>query len=171
MRLPVAAPPAPGPAAEPPKGENANPFTPPVPGGAAQTVSQVLGEIVWLMSQSAIHKQMFIADLEWLVMTPILGRQFRLYYDSQKPIGVVFWAEVSAEVAARLAGGVRRLSPADWGSGRMVPEAERQLWVVEAIAPFGGAEVMVRELKEKVFPDRALHYTRVAPDGATVEVL
>ena len=57
-------------------------FTQPTPAGAARTMAQVLGEIVWLMSQSPLHKQMFIADLEWMVMTPALLGQFRLYYDT-----------------------------------------------------------------------------------------
>ena len=33
--------------------------------GHAKTMSAVLGEIVWLMSQSPMHKQFFISDLEW----------------------------------------------------------------------------------------------------------
>jgi len=33
----------------------ASPFDKPAPEGSAQTVSQVLGEIVWLMSQSPMH--------------------------------------------------------------------------------------------------------------------
>ena len=125
-----------------------NPFSLPPPEGHAKTMIQVLGEIVWLMSQSPLHKQMFIADLEWLVMAPALLQQFRLYYDSgdannaPKPIGVVFWAEVDGEVAGRLSQGVGRLRPQDWKSGAAVPEDQRQLWVVEVIAPFGGAEEM-----------------------------
>ena len=69
----------------------------------------MLGEIVWLMSQSPLHKTMLIADLEWYAMTPALLQQFRLYYDSgdakqsPKPIGVVLWAEVDADGATRLA--------------------------------------------------------------------
>lgn len=35
------------------------------PEGHAKKVSEVLGEVVWLMSQSPVHKQFFIADLEW----------------------------------------------------------------------------------------------------------
>jgi cytolysin-activating lysine-acyltransferase len=64
----------------------------------------VLGEVTWLMSQSPLHKQFFISDLEWLVMTPMMLQQFRLFYDQTKPVGVVFWASVSEEVEARLAG-------------------------------------------------------------------
>src|SRR5262245_57757454 len=43
-------------------------FDRPAPAGAAKKTSEVLGEIVWLMSQSGLHKQFFISDLEWLVM-------------------------------------------------------------------------------------------------------
>ena len=40
-------------------------FDHPVPEGHAKTISAVLGEIVWLMSQSGLHKQFTISDLEW----------------------------------------------------------------------------------------------------------
>ena len=80
-------------------------FDQPAPAGAAKKTSEVLAEIVWLMSQSPLHKQLFISDTEWLVMTPMLLQQFRLFYDKQKPVGVIFWASVSEEVEARLAAG------------------------------------------------------------------
>ena len=41
-----------------------NPFSHEPPEGHAKTMSAVLGEIVWLMSQSQMHKQFFISDLE-----------------------------------------------------------------------------------------------------------
>ena len=113
-------------------------------------MSEVLGEIVWLMSQSPLHKQFFISDLEWFATTPILLQQFRLFYDN-KPIGVVFWATVNEEVEARLAAGTSRMRPQDWKSGD-------RLWVVEVIAPFGGAEEMVKDLKAKVFPSREVRF-------------
>src|SRR5262245_21689708 len=81
------------------------PFSKMAAEGAAKKVSEVLGEIVWLMSQSPLHKQFFISDLEWLVMAPVLLQQFRLFYDRDKPIGVAFWATVNAEVEVRLAAG------------------------------------------------------------------
>lgn len=124
-------------------------FTKPVPEGAAKKVSEVLGEITWLMSQSPLHKQFFISDLEWFVMAPVLLQQFRLFYDKDKPIGVVFWATVNDEVEERLESGTSRLRPQDWKSGN-------SLWVVEVIAPFGGSEEMVRDLKTKVFAERTL---------------
>ncbi len=99
-------------------------------------------------------------------MTPVLMQQFRLYYDQQKPIGpvahatksMVLWARVSAEVEAMLAAGTTKLRPQDWRSGD-------RLWVVEVIAPFGGAEEMVRDLKAKVFPERELKYVAIGAGG------
>jgi cytolysin-activating lysine-acyltransferase len=142
-------------------GDAENPFKNPVPEGAARTVSQVLGEIVWLMSQSKLHKQFFISDLEWFVMTPVILQQFRMFYDQEKPIGVVLWASVDAEVSARLAQGGGKMRPQDWKSGN-------ELWAVEVIAPFGGAPAMLKDLKEKVFPGRDIKAVVVQDGKKTV---
>src|SRR5262245_51335052 len=74
-------------------------FTVQAPAGAGRTVSAVLGEIVWLLTQSPAHKQaFFIGDLEWMVMPPILMQQLRMFYAKDKPIGVILWATVNKEV-------------------------------------------------------------------------
>jgi cytolysin-activating lysine-acyltransferase len=152
---------APNPSATP-----GSPFQFAAPDGAAKTMSAVLGEIVWLMSQSQVHKSFFISDLEWPVaqatndnnqMTPVFLQQFRLFYDKDKPIGVVFWGTVSDEVAVRLTEGTSKLRPQGWKSGD-------NLWVVEVVAPFDGAEEMVKDLKATVFPDRAIRML-VVRDG------
>ncbi len=62
------------------------------------------------------------------------------------------------EVEARLTAGVTKLRPQDWNSGD-------RLWVVEAVAPFGGAEEMVKDLKANVFPDKVLRYVATGPSG------
>jgi cytolysin-activating lysine-acyltransferase len=155
-----------------PGGPGKNPFSHEPPEGHAKTMSAVLGELVWLMSQSPLHKQFFISDLEWFIMTPALLQQFRTFYATDRPIGVVLWANVSDEVAERLAQGTTKLRPAEpvpakagnWKSGD-------KLWVVEVIAPFGGAEEMVKDLKEKVFPAKPVHFLAVTKDGKQVRVL
>lgn len=128
------------------------------PEGHAKKVSEVLGEIVWLMSQSPLHKQFFISDLEWFVMTPVLLQQFRIFYAQNKPMGVVLWAFVNDEVEGRLKEGVTKLRPQDWKSGD-------KLWAVEVIAPFGGAEEMIKDLKAKVFPAREIRFVAVSKEG------
>ena len=91
-------------------------------------------------------------------MTPMILQQFRLFYATDRPLGVVFWAFVDEETEKRLAEGTTKLSPQDWKSGD-------KLWVVEVVAPFGGAEEMVKDLKEKVFPDRTIKMRALTPAG------
>jgi cytolysin-activating lysine-acyltransferase len=100
------------------------------PANADKTIAAVLGEIVWLISQSAEFKQYLISDLEWLVMPPILLRQFKLFYQGSQPVAVVLYARVSDEVAARIDAGAPTLRTQDWKSGETMK-------VVKVIAPFG----------------------------------
>jgi cytolysin-activating lysine-acyltransferase len=81
-----------------------------------------------------------------------------LFYAKNKPVGVGLWAEVDGEVAGRLSEGTSKLRPQDWKSGE-------QLWVVEAIAPFGGPEEMIKNLKAQVFPDKELRYLTMNAEG------
>jgi cytolysin-activating lysine-acyltransferase len=102
-----------------------------------KTVSQVLGEITWLMTQSPRHKAITLGDLEWLVMPAILLRQFRLFYKGEQPVGVAVWALADDLVAKRIDTGDCRLAAVEWKSGT-------NLRIVELVAPFGG-EAEMRE--------------------------
>lgn len=136
-------------------------FNQPTPGPEKRTVAQVMGEIVWLLSQSPQHKNFFISDLEWLVMTPILLNQFRIFYAPDRPIGVALWAYVNERVDERLSGGNARLAPADWKSGDI-------LWLVDIVAPYGGQEEMLKDLKVKVFPEREINFLSIKNNNPIV---
>ncbi len=103
------------------------------PAPTDKTVSTVLGEVTWLLTQSPQHKQLAIADLEWMVMPALLLRQFKLFNDTERniPVGVVLFAKVSDAVAARLDAGGRLDKLDDWRSGETVR-------VMATVAPFGG---------------------------------
>ena len=102
-----------------------------------KTVSQVLGEITWLMTQSPRHKAIPLGDLEWLLMPAIMLRQFRVFYKGQQPVGVALWALADDLVAKRIDAGDNRLSAVEWKSGS-------NMRIVELVAPFGG-EAEIRE--------------------------
>lgn len=106
-----------------------------------KTVAQVLGEIVWLMTQSPRHKAVPLGDLEWLVMPAILLRQFRIFYKGEQPVGVVLWALADELVARRIDAGDRRLAAVEWKSGT-------SMRIVELVAPFGGEAEMRAQLGE-----------------------
>jgi cytolysin-activating lysine-acyltransferase len=112
------------------------------PGRAAsepppKTVSQVLGEITWLMTQSPRHKSIPLGDLEWLVMPAVLLKQFRMFYKGEQPAGVAVWALVDDLVAKRIDAGEKRLAAVEWKSGT-------NMRILDVVAPFG-AEGEMRE--------------------------
>lgn len=130
--------------------------------GDKKTVSHVLGEVTWLMGQSAVHKHMFVADLEWMVMPAILLEQFRIFYGpEQRPAGVIIWAAISDEADQRLAAGNIRLSPPEWKGGT-------NLWIVEMIAPFGGQEEMIADAAQSVFGGKSFKFHKTAASGVEV---
>jgi cytolysin-activating lysine-acyltransferase len=124
--------------------------------GEARTVAEALGQIVWLLSQSGLHREMKLKDLEFSFMPAILQEQFRIFrfgplpgagvLDAeqfarqgmskegfeQMPLGVATWAKLSAEAEAKLEKG-ERLTLEEWKSGDRV-------WLVELISPFATKE-------------------------------
>jgi cytolysin-activating lysine-acyltransferase len=129
----------------------APPFTGSASGARRTTVAQLFGEIVWLFTQSPQHKNFWLADLEWLVMTPVQLKQFRMFYKPERPVGVALWAFVTEEVERRLVKGQARLAPGDWNAGD-------RLWLVEVVAPFGHTDAMIMNLKQNIFPNRTLSF-------------
>jgi cytolysin-activating lysine-acyltransferase len=156
-----------------------------VPGsGAPRTVAEALGQVVWLLSQSAAHRELKIKDLEWSFMPAILVEQFRIFRFGplpglervdlqalapaglskdaleQLPLGVAIWAKLSEAAEAKLERG-ERLSMQDWKSGERV-------WLVELISPFATAankisEAMLLDLMQGPFKDVAFHLHRTDP--------
>lgn len=100
-----------------------------------KTVSQVLGEITWLMTQSPRHKAIPLGDLEWLVMPAILLKQFRIFYKGEQPVGVALWALTDEIVAKRIDAGGNRLTVVEWKGGANIR-------IVDTVAPFGGEAEM-----------------------------
>lgn len=111
--------------------------------GAAPTVSHLLGEMTWLLTQSPLHRALAIGDLEWLVMPVLINRQFFLFRDGDQPVGLALWAKCGPEAVAKLEGGMiephNRLTLEEWSNGD-------QVWLVDLIAPFANAENKQREI-------------------------
>ena len=117
----------------------------------SKTLSNVLGEIVWLMTRSVNHRYFFVTDLEWMVLQPVSLGQFRVFHGDEFPVGVFFWAYVNEDVEKRLSEGIVRLSPDEWKSGD-------RLWLVDAITPFGNVQQMLDDLIKNVFPTTPFKY-------------
>lgn len=123
-------------------------------------VTEVLGEALLVLMNSNAHRlNFFISDIEWLLLAPISKEQFRLYKDKDgKPVGLILWANVNEEVDKRLQNGIGKLTFNDWTSGNI-------LWIVDFIAPLGGADKMLEELKQTVFKGKNFKYQSIDKDG------
>jgi len=125
------------------------------------TVSHMLGEIVWLMSQSKPHRQISIGDLDKVVAPAIANNQYRVFRANKKPVGVAFWAMVSEEVDKRLLAGDGPVRPNEWKSGN-------RLWLIEVISPFANAEnklmdAMFADLVKNPFKGKSFRFTKTNP--------
>lgn len=142
--------------------DTSNPIPPQSPQAKApKTVAEMLGEIVWLMSQSPIHKQLFIGDLEWFCMPAILMEQFRVFYGPQSPASVALWASVSDETDTRLREGGYKLRPDEWKNGQ-------NLWLIELVAPFGAVDEIMTDLKTSIFGGKRFSFHQMTSEGQRV---
>jgi len=112
-------------------------------GATAPTVSHLLGEMTWLLTQSPLHKVFSIADLEWLIMPALIHQQFYLFRDGDQPVGLAMWAKCTPAAVAKLDRGMiepeNRLTLDEWNTGD-------QVWLVDLIAPFATTENRQREV-------------------------
>ena len=54
---------------------------------AGKSVAEILGEIVWLMTQDPTARELPIREIERLVMPAILSRRFHIHYVRMGPTG------------------------------------------------------------------------------------
>jgi cytolysin-activating lysine-acyltransferase len=127
----------------------------------AKTVSQVLGEITWLMTQSPLHKQLFIGDLEWFAMPAILLEQFRIWNGPNSPAAVALWATVSDETEARLEAGANKLRADEWQNGD-------RPWLIDLVAPFGATDEILEDFSASVFNGKPFKFHTIDQKGARV---
>jgi len=150
------------------RGDNMNDQPAKVQAGPAATTrpdqASLLGQVAWLMMQSPVHRHLFLADLEYRVAPPLMLQQFRLYRRDNVPVAFVSWALLTEEVEKRVQSGAWRLQRADWRAGD-------RLWVVDLVAPHGGLDAVLKDLRENVFPDCVFKIVRlpVNSGGPTVD--
>ena len=126
-------------------------------------ISSILGTVAALMIDSSMHQHFFLADMKWLVIPPIHLRQFRIFRRDNHPFAYVSWAMLSEEAGERLKQGNHRLRPDEWRSGD-------QAWIIDLIAPFGGHEEVLKDLKRNVFQDTKVRVFQMAPDKSGLAV-
>lgn len=170
-------------AAQPANQPAPQPTAPP----AVPTVAHTLGEMVWLMTRSPLHKQLKVGDLEWLLMPAILMQQFRLFRAGDQVVGMALWAYLTPAEAEEL-GKQGRLSPDKWRHGTDVmqfikdqqagdaaplkepalKDGEVELWLVDFVVPFATeqnklAQVCMADLMQGPLKGKKLRMHKTDP--------
>ncbi|EJL83623.1 ACP:hemolysin acyltransferase (hemolysin-activating protein) [Polaromonas sp. CF318] len=109
------------------------------------------------MLQQAANRHTLLSELEWRVMPALVLNQAKLYLKDEAPVAFVSWAKLSEEVAQRYQAGPHQLTLADWASGE-------QIWLIDVFTPYGGAQEVLRNLREKVFAGQVLR--QLVPVGS-----
>lgn len=127
--------------------------------GAAlsKMIAAAIGDIVVVMSRAPGRKHHALGDIEWMVLPPVLARQFYVAEAAAKdtgfraPIAVVTWARVSTEVDRRLTENAGRepvrLRPDEWTSGE-------QHWLIDLIGNPAGLRSALRDLRAGALKDK-----------------
>lgn len=148
-----------------------------------KTMGNMLGEIVWLMTQSPGHKHFALSDLEWMVMPALLLEQYRIFRNGSQPLGVALWAYLDEEAEAKIEGGSNRLRPDEWAVGMKldpkkgaVRDAGGSLWLIDLIAPFNTpenkmADKMLADLIQGPFKGKKFKFHNVDPKTKTRRVM
>lgn len=132
---------------------------------AAASPDAVFGQVVWLLMNIPLCRHLFLTDLEWMVLPPIMLSQYRLFRDGNRVVAFAAWAYLSEAAEARLQEPNARLAPSDWRSGD-------RLWLVNLFAPFGHQEAALKELEQTALAGKTFRMHRHGADGKrSVEVV
>ena len=130
---------------------------------AQKVISKIplLGPVTWLMMQQAASRHTLVSELEWRVLPALMLDQAKLYLKDEAPVAFVSWARLSDAAAQRYKTAPHQLTMNDWASGD-------QVWLVDVLTPFGGAQDVLKDIREKVFAGQAVHQLIPLPEAAKV---
>lgn len=124
----------------------------------------VLGHAAMVMMSAPQYRHLFVTDVEWMIMPAVALNQFRVWRNQNMPVVFATWAFLGPRQEERMREGVTRLAPTDWKSGD-------QLWLVDLIAPFGGRDEAIQDLKKSIFPNQTIKVLAATTEDAKPEVV
>ncbi len=128
------------------------------------------GEMVSLLMRSAHYKHYSLADLEWLVLPPLMHNQFLVVEARSKengasvPVGLALWARVSEDVNKRLSENLDRpikLRPDEWQSGEIN-------WLVDMMGDDKMKQSMFQKIKSELPEKSSLKFRSMDDQGQVI---
>ena len=130
-------------------------------------ISASFGQIIAVLMRSPTYRHYSLSDMEWLVVPPMMARQFLLAEarskekDFSAPVGVALWARVSEEVDKKLTANLNqpiRLAPHEWTSGDIY-------WLIETVGDKRVIATLINRLRQTVFKDKPVKVRGLGEDG------
>ncbi|MCL4765124.1 MAG: toxin-activating lysine-acyltransferase [Hyphomicrobiaceae bacterium] len=133
-------------------------------------MAQAFSQVVAVLMRDPSFRNLRIADLEWLVIPPIMSGQFRLAHaqpsDAGKgapfvPVSVALWARVSPEIDKHLSESLDQqvwLRPSQWASGDI-------LWLMAVAGDRRAAPRFIQNLRETEFKGKPVKLRTRDADG------
>lgn len=148
-----------------------------------ERMAQSFADIVGVLMRDPGFRNLRLADLEWLVLPPVMSGQWRLARGSVEapalsngaakrnvlvPVATALWASVSPAVDKRLRDELDKplvLRANEWVSGK-------HLWLIAVGGDRRYVPKFVKQLSEKDFKDKDIKMRVNGPDGSvTVSTL
>jgi len=130
----------------------------------ASAASAILGEMVWLYSMSDLHRDWTISSIHQWVLPAIQHQHFRVYRKGAKPVALITWAWLSAEIETAYVRNPSSLRPQDWKSGD-------RLWLLDLIAPFGDTRHVVSDVRATIFKNEVGRFLRAKKGADTMKIM
>ena len=118
----------------------------------------LLGPVTWLMMQQSHSRHTLLSELEWRVLPALMLDQAKLYMRDDAPVAFASWARFSEAAAQRYRNSPHQLMVGDWASGD-------QIWLIDVFTPFGGAQDVLKDLRENVLGGQIVHQLVPAPNA------
>lgn len=140
--------------------------------------AQSFSNIVAVLMRDPTYRNLRLADLEWLVLPPVMAGQWRLGQAAPRnakpaagsggtlivPVAVALWARVSPAVDERLSSNLGKpmaLKPTEWASGDIT-------WLMVAAGDPQALPGFLKKLAETEFKDIDVKLRARGPDGTAL---
>jgi hemolysin-activating ACP:hemolysin acyltransferase len=137
-------------------------------------MGQSFAQIVAVLMRDPHYRNLKIADLEQLVLPPVMAGQFKLAHGTRRadataeaqrtmafPVGVALWACVSPHIDQGLSENLDQqvwLRPAEWTSGDII-------WLMAVAGYARTLPAFLKQLAETQFKDQQVKMRVPGPDG------
>ena len=114
--------------------------------------NKALSDSLELLRQSKWHRDYMVEDIFRYIIAPIKYNKLRLYYENEKPIGLITWCWLDKEEAEKFLISKYHISEEDY-----TQDIKEELWGIEFLSPYGHASKIMslwRKEQKATYPDR-----------------